>query len=125
VVGQDTDFDSTPRRLRHEWAIKLDKVDFIGKNALLRTNKVPLDRQLVAFETSGDPPGEGAVLWRGDDYAGYVTSSTWSPVLGKSVMLGWLRFFDGTLPEEVTIDGRQARRVPTPMYDPEGDRARA
>ena len=125
VVGQDTDFDSTPRRLGHEWAVKLDKPDFIGKDALLRTNKIPLDRQLVAFETAGGLPDEGAVLWRGEDYAGHVTSTAWSPALGKSIMLGWLRFFDGALPEEVIVDGRPARRVATPLYDPEGRRARA
>jgi glycine cleavage system aminomethyltransferase T len=124
VVAQDTDFDSTPRRLRHEWAVKLDKQVFVGKEALLRTNKTPLDRQLAAFEMAGDPPGEGAVLWFGKEYAGYVTSSAWSPALQKSVMLAWLKLFDGALPDEATIDGRPARRTSTPMYDPEGRRAR-
>ena len=125
IVGQDSDFDSTPRRLHHEWAVKLDKPDFVGKDALVRTNKLPLDRQLVGFETEGEAPAEGAVLWRGDEYAGYLTSSAWSPVLGKSVMLGWLRLVDGTLPVQVTVDGRTARRVPTPFFDPEGHRAKA
>ena len=125
IVGQDTDFDSTPRRLNHEWAVKLDKPDFVGRQAILRTNKIPLNRQLVGFEMEGDAPAEGAVLWHGKEYAGYLTSSTWSPVLGKSVMLGWLNLFDGALPTEVTINGRIARRVPTPFYDPEGTRARA
>ncbi|MBZ5602734.1 MAG: (2Fe-2S)-binding protein [Acidobacteriia bacterium] len=125
VAGQDTDFDSTPRRLNHEWAVKLDKPDFVGKAALLRTNQLPLDRQLVALETKGEPPGEGAVLWNGKDYAGYVTSSAWSPALEKSIMLGWLRFFNGSLPEEVMVAGKTARRAATPLYDPEGRRARA
>ena len=125
VVGQDSDFDSTPRRLQHEWAVKLDKADFIGKEALLRTNKIPLDRQLVGLEMSGPAPAEGAVMWLGGEYAGYVTSSAWSPSLSKSVILGWLRLSDNKLPDEVIIDGRAARRVATPFYDPEGHRARA
>jgi sarcosine oxidase, subunit alpha len=125
IVGQDTDFDSTPRRLNHEWAVKLDKPEFVGKQAVLRTNKVPLDRQLVGLEMAGDAPPEGAVMWRGPDYAGYLTSSTFSPALGKSVMLGWLKLFDGELAAEVSINGRSARRVATPFYDPEGTRARA
>jgi glycine cleavage system aminomethyltransferase T len=125
IVGQDTDFDSTPRRLNHEWAIKLDKPDFVGRQALLRTNKAPLNRQLVGFEMEGEAPPEGAVIWHGREYAGYLTSSAVSPALGKSVMLGWLNCFDGELPAEVTINGRTARRVPTPFYDPEGSRARA
>jgi glycine cleavage system aminomethyltransferase T len=125
VVGQDTDFDSTPRRLNHEWAVKLDKSDFVGRQAIRRTNKVPLDRQLVGFEMAGPAPHEGANIWHGSDYAGYVTSSAFSPVLGKTVMLGWLKLFDGELPSEVTINQRAALRVPTPFYDPEGSRARA
>jgi len=74
---------------------------------------------------AGPAPHEGAVIWHGSEYAGYVTSSAFSPVLGKAVMLGWLRLFGGELPGEVTIDQRAARRVPTPFYDPEGNRARA
>ena len=124
LVGQDTDFDSTPRRLGHEWAVKLDKPEFVGKHALLRTNKIPLDRMLVGLETDGPTPREGAVLWKEKEHAGYVTSSAYSPALGKSVMLAWLKVFAGDLPQEVTIHGHTARRVSTPFYDPEGHRAR-
>jgi glycine cleavage system aminomethyltransferase T len=125
VVGQDTDFDSTPRRINHEWAVKLDKPNFVGKQAILRTNKIPLDRQLCGFEMEGAAPPEGAVIWHGSEYAGYVTSSSLSPALGKAVMLGWLRLSNNELPANVTIHGRPARRTSTPFYDPEGVRARA
>jgi glycine cleavage system aminomethyltransferase T len=125
IVGQDTDFDSTPRRIDMEWAVKLDKEDFIGRESVLRTNKVPLDKQLVGLEMEGPAPIEGATIYHGSDYAGYVTSSTFSPVLGKAVMLGWVKLFGGKLPDEVTIGGRPARRAAIPFYDKEGDRARA
>lgn len=46
IVGHDTDFDSTPRRLGCEWAVDLSKEDFVGKQAILRTNRQPLDRRL-------------------------------------------------------------------------------
>lgn len=125
VVGQDTDFDSTPRRINHEWAVKLDKPDFVGRRAILRTDKAPLDRQLAGLEMEGPAPAEGALIWKGSDYVGFVTSSAFSPVLGKAVMLGWLKLLEGELPAEVTIVGRPARRVPTPFYDSEGSRARS
>lgn len=125
VVGQDTDFDSTPRRINHEWAVKLDKKEFVGRDAIVRTNKIAPDRQLVGLEAEGPTPREGAVVWNGKDYAGYVTSCTFSPVLGKTVMLAWVRMVDGALPETVTVNGREAKRVATPFYDPEGLRARA
>jgi glycine cleavage system aminomethyltransferase T len=125
VVGQDTDYDSTPRRLDHAWAVKLDKPEFIGRQALLRTDAIPLDKQLVGFEMETPAPAEGAVIESAGAYAGYVTSSADSGVLGRAVLLGWLHLRDGELPAEVSIDGRPARRVRTPFYDPEGTRARA
>ncbi|MCC6603228.1 MAG: (2Fe-2S)-binding protein [Anaerolineae bacterium] len=126
LVGQDTDFDSTPRRIQHEWAVRLDKPAFIGRHAVSRTNKIPLDKQLVGLEMADGPaPIEGAVIWHEGQFAGHITSSAWSPVLNKAVMLGWLYLFDGQLPDEVTIDGRLARRVPLPFYDKEAARARA
>jgi len=124
IVGQDSDFDSTPRRLNHEWAIKMDKPDFVGKQAILRTDKLPLDKQLVGLEMEGPAPIEGAVIWNGTTYGGYVTSSFYSPLLGKTVMLGWLRLADGALPETVTINGRTAKRANPPFYDQESSRAR-
>ena len=130
IVGQDSDFDSTPRRLNHEWAVKLDKPYFVGKQALLRTNKLPLDKMLVGLEMDGPAPLEGSVVYRGEssdmaDYAGYVTSSSLSPLLKKTVMLAWVRLFDGVVPERVSVNGRIAQRVQTPFYDPEAARARA
>ena len=123
IVGQDSDFDSTARRVDMEWAVKLDKPDFVGRQAVLRTNKVPLDRQLVGFEMEGAAPTEGSSIHFGAEYAGYITSSFTSPVLGKAVMLGWLRLFGGKLPDAVVIDGRSAQRVSVPFYDKDGGRA--
>jgi len=126
IVGQDTDFDSTPRRVNMEWAIKMTKPYFVGQQAILRTNKIPLDKQLVALEMAEGPaPLEGEVLWNNGEYAGYVTSSFQSPVLGKVVMLAWLKLFNDALPETVTVAGRPAHRVNAPFYDQEGARARA
>ena len=36
IVGQDTDFDSTPAKLNMSWAVKLDKPTFVGRAALER-----------------------------------------------------------------------------------------
>jgi sarcosine oxidase subunit alpha len=125
IVGQDTDFDSTPRRLGMEWAQKLDKPDFVGRHALTRIAATPPDRQLVGLELDGPAPVEGAVLRLAGALVGHVTSSRYSPVLGRCVCLGWLDRVDGDLPGRVELDGREARRVPLPFYDREGARARA
>ncbi len=138
VVGLDTDFDSTPRRLGYAWAVRLDKDDFVGKAAIERTNRIELDRQLVGLEMDLPAPPQGTVVRRprtdgtyesdGTDepvYAGYVTSSSASPVLGRAVMLAWIEQVDGQCPRELVVDGRPARRVDLPFYDPKHQRSRA
>jgi glycine cleavage system aminomethyltransferase T len=125
IVGQDSDFDSTPRRLRHEWAVKLDKDRFVGRGAIIRTNKTAKDKELVGFECDGEPPAEGSIIWHRSEFAGQITSSSYSPVLGKGVMLGWLYVQDGSLPEELMADERSIQRAALPFYDREANRARA
>jgi glycine cleavage system aminomethyltransferase T len=125
IVGMDTEFDSTPRRLGMEWAVKMDKGDFVGRQALLRTNALPPDKLLVGLEMDGPAPFEGDVIRANGVPVGQITSSRYSGVLERSVMLGWVRLEDGEAPEQVEVDRRIARRVPLPFYDPEGRRARS
>ncbi|HLU52628.1 MAG TPA: glycine cleavage T C-terminal barrel domain-containing protein [Acidimicrobiia bacterium] len=124
IVGMDTEMDSTPRRLGMEWAVRMDK-DFVGRAALARTDPLPLDRRLVGLTTDAPAPTEGSAVFLDGEIVGYVTSSGWSPVLGTAVMLAWVDLFDGSVPPIVVVDGRPARHVPIPFYDPEGARARA
>jgi sarcosine oxidase subunit alpha len=133
IVGQDTDFDSTPRRIDMTWAVNTKKTDangeiinWVGRSGVLRTDKQPLDKQLCALVMDAPAPLEGVLIRHTDgEYAGYVTSSTWSPLLRKVLMLGWVRLRDGALPEQVVIDGRTATRSTLPFYDKEGARAKA
>ncbi|MDE0710154.1 MAG: hypothetical protein OXH89_06950, partial [bacterium] len=125
LVGVDSLSDSTPRRLGHGWAVRMDKADFLGRLAVARTSRMELDKVLVGLEMDGVPPPQGAILRVECDYAGFVTSTTWSRVLGRSVMLAWLQARDGGFGGDIRIDGRPARRVALPFYDPEGSRVRA
>lgn len=126
IIGMDTEADSHVFRLGMEWAARMEKPDFIGRHALTRLARIPVDRRLVGLVTHGEAPIEGAVLWDGDSISGYVSGSRFSPTLGHPVMLGWVRLTEGTLPTAVRLsDGRTAQRVPTPFFDPEGLRARA
>ena len=125
LVGVDSLADSTPRRLGHGWAVRMDKGDFVGRRAVARTSRMDPDRLLVGLEMDGTPPPQGAILRVEGDYAGFVTSSTRSRVLGRSVMLAWLHARDGGFAGDALIEGRPARRVAVPFYDPEGLRVRA
>jgi sarcosine oxidase subunit alpha len=123
IVGMDSEFDSTPRRLGLDWAARLDKDDFVGKQALVRTNRLPVNKRLLGWEMDGPAPIEGAMLWSREQPVGQVTSSRYSRVLGKTVMLGWYRAA-GEPPQDLMCDGRPVRAAHHPFYDPEGARAR-
>ena len=87
IVGQDTELDSTPRRINMDWAVKLDKPTFIGRDALIRTAKLPDERRLFGFTMEGPAPLEGSVIRVNGDIVGHVTSSWDSPMYGHAVLM--------------------------------------
>jgi glycine cleavage system aminomethyltransferase T len=99
---------------------------FTGLRALERLAAVPLERKLVGLEFErGDAELRGVPLRTDGRIAGRVTSAAWSPALHRSIGLGWIRHTpDGSFPDELRADRVAARVVPTPFYDPEGDRLR-
>jgi sarcosine oxidase subunit alpha len=119
----DTELDTTPRRLGMDWAVNMEKPDFIGRDALARTGALPDHRKLVGLTMPGEAPTEGSPISSKGAVLGHVTSSFTSPTLGHGVMLGWLK--RSPFPEQVEVDGRQAAVAQPPFYDPEGLRARA
>jgi glycine cleavage system aminomethyltransferase T len=125
IIGMDTEPDSTPRRLGMDWAVKMDKPDFVGRAALARTERFPVRKLLVGLTMEGPAPIDGSPVYRNSDIAGYVTSAAWSPALDKAVMLAWVDLDNGQAPASVEIAGEQAFHSPLPFYDPEGARARA
>jgi sarcosine oxidase, subunit alpha len=97
IVGQDTDGTVTPDDAGLTWAIGKNKPDFVGKRSLQRAAMLSAGRrQLVGLLTS-DPHmvlEEGAQVMEHSRAAapsrplGHVTSSYYSPVLGRSIALG-------------------------------------
>ncbi len=128
IVGMDSEMDSTPRRLNMDWAVKMNKPEFLGRSALARTNDLPNERRLFGFTIDGRAPTEGSPITIDGGIVGHVSSSFTSPLLGHGVMLGWVKHRpwpgDGG-PETVEIDGRTATVAEPPFYDPQGRRARA
>jgi sarcosine oxidase subunit alpha len=125
IVGQDTDFDSTPAKLGLAWAVRTNGGDFIGRAALERISRLPLELRLARVTFGSEAPAEGTPLSAGGRHAGHLTSSRFSPVLDHGVALGWVRAENGTFPEEVDAAGSTGRVVSEPFYDPRGERLRA
>ncbi|MCR9254554.1 MAG: sarcosine oxidase subunit alpha [Alphaproteobacteria bacterium] len=104
IVGQETDGSMTPDDLGMDWIVSKKKPqEFLGKRSLSRQDMLREDRkQLVGLLTS-DPTvilEEGAQLVDARDkdntaypvpMIGHVTSSYWSPNVGRSIALAMVR----------------------------------
>ncbi len=129
IVGVDTDALSSPYEAGMAWVAKLDKPDFIGRNALSRFAQAAPQQRLIGFILNEDAiPQDGAAILVGGALAGRVTSSRYSPHRGKAIGLAWVGEAwarDGT-EIEIRVNGgtARARIVPDAFYDPAGDRLR-
>ena len=99
IVGQETDGSTTPGDLNMNWIVSKKKYDFIGKRALYRSDTIKDNRkQLVGLLTENleDLLEEGAQLVEKEtslpmNMVGHVTSSYYSPNLGRSFALALVK----------------------------------
>jgi aminomethyltransferase len=111
----------TPLEARIGFAVKLDKGDFIGREALLKQKEKGLTRTRIGLRM-GDKgvPRQGYKVLADREEAGYVTSGTLSPLLNVGIAMGYAppSIKDAN---EVTIEihGKQkaAEVVEMPFYD--------
>ncbi len=96
IVGQDTDGTLTPDDADLAWAVGKTKPDFVGKRSLSRPDMLKSDRKQLVGLLTRDPKvvlEEGAQIVAEPEGAiprtmiGHVTSSYWSPELGRSIAL--------------------------------------
>ncbi|MGH7267421.1 MAG: glycine cleavage T C-terminal barrel domain-containing protein, partial [Candidatus Rokuibacteriota bacterium] len=130
IVTHDTDALTNPFEADLAWTVKLDKADFVGRDALRRAHAREPRQRLVGFTLAGDGPlpGEGAAVVADGRPIGRVTSSKWSPHLGRAIGMAWLPpplARDGGS-FEVRVDGgtRTATVVTRAFHDPAGARLR-
>lgn len=83
LYGNDMDETVTPLEAGIQWAVKLDKGDFIGRAALLQQKEQGIPRQLCAFrmEEAGIPRSHMSVIQEGQ-VVGQVTSGSHLPTFG-------------------------------------------
>ncbi|MFO1217276.1 MAG: FAD-dependent oxidoreductase [Burkholderiaceae bacterium] len=92
--GAEIGPDETPWEAGLAFAVKLDKaVDFIGRDALLKSRGQLLRKKLVTVVL--DDPAVwiwgGEPLHLGDEPVGELASAGWSPAAGRCVALGYVR----------------------------------
>jgi aminomethyltransferase len=86
LYGTDMDETTNPFELGLSWITKLDKGDFIGREALMRLKAEGASRRLVGFvmQERGVPRAHYRVMHH-DQPIGEVTSGTMSPTLGQAI----------------------------------------
>jgi aminomethyltransferase len=94
LAGQDFDASIVPDEVGLEWAVKLDKGDFVGRGGVEARRREGIRRRLVGFVLEGRGiarAGYPARLSAGTiEAAGPVTSGTWSPTLEQAIGLARL-----------------------------------
>ena len=134
IVGQDTDATSDALAAGLDWAVKLDKGDFLGQRELVRVAAADPGPRLVGFKMVRPDlvPEEGEqIVAPGADQkleiVGWVTSSRFSPTLQEAIGLCWLPAAmaaeEGTV-FTIHLDGNleEARVHHGAFYDPRGER---
>jgi 4-methylaminobutanoate oxidase (formaldehyde-forming) len=129
--GADIGPDYTPYEAGLGFAVKLNKGDFIGREALLKQKEMGLQRKLCCL-TLAEPTaiaiGNEPVRVK-DEVVGWVTSGGYGYAIGKSVAYSYLPMAytaAGTaLDVEIMGERIEAAVASEPLWDPKGERIRA
>jgi aminomethyltransferase len=113
LYGQDLGPDRTPFEAGLDWAVALEKGDFVGREALVRQREEGLPSRLFGLRTRDRRhiPRAHHRVAAGGRGAGEVTSGSHSPLLGVGIALAYLSpadGFDAGSEVEIDIRGRSA-----------------
>jgi aminomethyltransferase len=121
LYGNDIDDQHTVLEADLGWIVKLQKGEFIGREALTRQRAEGITRKLVGFEMVGRGIARSHYpIVKNGARIGEVTSGSPSPWLNKNIGLGYVAIAHAALGTEIDILVRDqpvaARIVQTPFY---------
>ncbi len=92
LYGNDIDETTNPLEAGLGWIVKLDKPDFVGREALVAIKAKGLTRKLVGFEVTGKGIARHGYKLRDltGNEVGLCTSGSPGPTVGKNIGLGYL-----------------------------------
>jgi aminomethyltransferase len=92
LYGHDIDQTTNPLEAGLGWITKLEKGDFLGRDAILKVKKEGLKRHLVGFILNDKAfPRQGYEIQSGGKPVGKVTSGTFSPSLEQGIGMGYIQ----------------------------------
>jgi aminomethyltransferase len=121
LYGHELGEDIDPLQAGLSWAVKFDKGDFIGRDALLKRQQ---DRTLpvrVGLELEGKRLArEGAIVAADGAPIGRVTSGTFAPTLNRALAMAYVAPTHSAVGTALAVDVRgkaeTAKVVPLPFY---------
>lgn len=121
LYGHELNEDIDPLQAGLSWAVKFDKGDFIGKEAIQRRQKDAARRVRVGLQLDGKRPArENCIIVVGGQQVGTITSGTFTPTLQKSIAMGYVDPAVSAVGTKVEIDIRgkaePAKVVKLPFY---------
>jgi aminomethyltransferase len=91
LYGHELDDTTTPFEAGLSWVVKLDKGEFLGRDALVAQKGAGIPRKLVGFEVRGRGIArQGHPVVSEGGTVGVVTSGTWSPTFEKALGLAYV-----------------------------------
>jgi 4-methylaminobutanoate oxidase (formaldehyde-forming) len=116
------------------FAVKTDKPDFIGRDAVLRKKDAGLERRLLQFRLTEPEPllYHNEPVLRDGEIVSFLTSGAYGHHLGGAIGLGYVPCVDesaeGLLAStyEIDVAGARVRAEVSlrPMYDPKAERVK-
>ena len=116
------------------WMVKLDKGDFVGRDAAAAAKDAGPKRKLVTLSMeagAGDDVADcigNEPIWHDGTVVGWVTSGGYAHHSELSMAVGYVptEFADSDGPWEIEVVGvmRSATRLDEPPFDPSGSRMR-
>ncbi len=121
LYGNDIDQTTNPLEAGLGWITKLDKGNFVGREAIQQIKARGIRRKLIGFELEGKAiPRHGYKIFKEHEEIGAVTSGMFSPILQKPIGLGYVSNEYSKIDSEFNIDIRgrafAAKVVKTPFY---------
>jgi aminomethyltransferase len=121
LYGNDMDETVNPYEAGLGWTVKLEKGDFVGRDALAKVREDGPQRTLIGLKTeAGSIPRHGAAVKGEGRRAGVVTSGTHSFFLGHPIALAMVEVPSFRVGDKVTVEvrGREASAevVGLPFY---------
>jgi len=121
LYGHEIDATITPWEAGLDWIVKLEKGNFLGREALVKQKRQGITRKLIGFEVKGRGIArDGYEILTGGAGTGWVTSGGPAPALNKNLGMCYLplQLAEPGKAIEISVRGRgvEAVTIPMPFY---------